>query len=40
MQKSALIDHKSSHNHNEALRVVNQSMAMFKVVLHTTHRLK
>ncbi|KAL1258746.1 hypothetical protein QQF64_024624 [Cirrhinus molitorella] len=32
MQKSALTDHKSSQSHNEALRVVNQSVAMSKHV--------
>lgn len=30
MQKSALNDHKSSHSHIEASRVVNKSMAMVK----------
>ncbi|KAL3057973.1 hypothetical protein OYC64_010196 [Pagothenia borchgrevinki] len=32
MQKSALNDHKSSHSHIEASRVVNQSVAMVKHV--------
>ncbi|KAK0148969.1 hypothetical protein N1851_010576 [Merluccius polli] len=32
MQKSALTDHKSSHSHLEALRVLNQSVAMIKHV--------
>ena len=32
MQKSALNDHKSSHSHTEASRVVNQSVAMVKHV--------
>lgn len=32
MQKSALNDHKSSHSHIEATRVVNQSVAMAKQV--------
>lgn len=32
MQKSALTDHKSSHSHLEASRVLNQSVAMIKHV--------
>lgn len=32
MQKPALIDHKSSHSHSEALRLVSQSVAMVKHV--------
>ena len=31
MQKSALNDHKNSHNHIKASRVVNQSMAMGEI---------